>query len=70
MIGISIVARTPKRVETDNELSGVVFLDEVFASGLSILGKMRMPIMIATMVSISVMEAKKSPNLFIFNNLV
>ncbi len=59
MLGVKIEMTIPKRIGTDNELADSFFFDVFFSSGLNIFGKTRMPTMITTSVSISVMEAKK-----------
>ena len=64
IIGIRIEARIPKRTKTGIEFMDNFSFDDPFFSCLNILGRIIMPIIITTRVSISVIEAKKFPNLF------
>ena len=54
----------PKRAGIGIDFLDNFCFDEVSVFGLNILGNMRMPIIITTRVSISVIDAKKNPNIF------
>ena len=58
IVGIRIEITIPKRMGTDIELIDSFFLDGLLSSRLNIFGKIIMPMMITTSVSISVIEAK------------